>query len=92
MAVQLQRMQMERQKMCRTLLDVISFFHQLTRLSLKEPARTKAALAHLEAGVAQAKEMWTFILAETDDDNEWIPNPRQKGVLGVKVTQEMVDV
>ena len=72
--------------------DVLSFFHQMTRLPIKEPARTRAALDHLEAMVAQAKEMWKFILAETDDDNEWIPNPKQTGVLGVKVTQEMVDV
>jgi hypothetical protein len=71
--------------------DVASFFHQLTRLPIKEPARTKAALEHLEAGLAQAKEMWKFILEETDDDNEWIPNPKQTGVLGVKVTQEIVD-
>jgi hypothetical protein len=71
--------------------DVISFFHQMTRLPIEEPARTKAALAHLEAGLAQAKEMWKFILEETDDDNEWIPNPKQTGVLGVKVTQEIVD-
>jgi hypothetical protein len=71
--------------------DVISFFHHMIRLPIKEPARTKAALAHLEAGVAQAKEMWKYILAETDDDNEWIPNPKQTGVVGVKVTQEMVD-
>ncbi len=71
--------------------DVVSLFHQLTRLPIKESARTRAALAHLEAGVAQAKEMWKYILAETDDDNEWIPNPRQTGVMGVKVTQEMVD-
>lgn len=33
---------------------------------------TKAALAHIEAGVVEAKEMWNFILAEADDDNEWI--------------------
>ncbi|HVS35682.1 MAG TPA: hypothetical protein VMS17_08870, partial [Gemmataceae bacterium] len=72
--------------------DVVSLVHNLIRLPIKEPARTKAALAHLEAAVAQAKEMWKYILAETDDDNEWIPNPRQTGVLGVKVTQEMVDV
>src|SRR5436309_6354672 len=41
-----------------TISDVISFFHQMTRLPIKEPARTKAALAHLEAGVGQAKELW----------------------------------
>lgn len=72
--------------------DVISLFHQMLRLSIKEPVRTKAALAHLEAGVVQAKELWKLILVETDDDNEWIPNPMQTGVVGVKVTQEMVDV
>jgi hypothetical protein len=71
--------------------DVVAFAHHLTRLPVKEPARTKAALAHLEAAVAQGKEMWTYILAETDDDDEWIPNPRQTGVLGVKVTQQMID-
>ena len=71
--------------------DVLTFFHNLTRLPVKEPERSKAALAHLEAAVGQAKEMWTHILAETDDDNEWIPNPTQTGVVGVKVTQEMVD-
>ena len=71
--------------------DVVSFIHQLTRLPVKEPARTKAALAHLEATVANGKEMWKHILAETDDDNEWVPNPKQTGVLGVKVTQPMVD-
>jgi hypothetical protein len=70
--------------------DAIAFVHQL-RLPVKEPARCKAALAHLEAMLAQAKEMWTFYLAETDDDHEWIPNPRQKGVLQVAVTQEMID-
>jgi hypothetical protein len=74
-----------------TLSDAVSFFHQLTRLPIKEPARTKAALAHIEAGLGQAKELWKFILAETDDENEWIPNPKQKGVIGVQVTQEMVD-
>jgi hypothetical protein len=72
--------------------DVISLVHNAIRLPIKEPERTKGALAHLEAAVAQAKEMWKYILAETDDDNEWIPNPKQTGVIGVKVTQEMVDI
>ena len=31
-------------------------------------------------------------MAETDDDHEWIPNPRQTGVIpNVHVTQEMVN-
>jgi hypothetical protein len=74
------------------LSDLASFLHHMSRLPIAEPKRTKAALEHLEAAIIQAKEMWHFILAETDDDNEWIPNPKQTGVLGVKVTQEMIDV
>jgi uncharacterized protein (TIGR03000 family) len=71
-------------------VDVAAFVH-LVRLPVKEPERMKAALAHLEKMVALSKESWKFILAETDDDHEWIPNPRQKGSLGVRVDQRMVD-
>jgi hypothetical protein len=72
------------------IVDVMAFLHQ-SRFTVKEPERCKAVLAHLEAMIGQGKEMWKHILAETGDDNEWIPNPKQKGVLGIKVTQEMID-
>ena len=50
-----------------------------------------AALVHLEAMVALSRESWTFILAETDNDHEWVPNPKQDTVMpGGKVTDEMV--
>jgi len=71
--------------------DAVAMIVQMANMPVKEPARLKKALEHLEAMVAQAKEMWKHILAEEDDDREWIPNPKQKGVLGVKVTKEMVD-
>ena len=29
--------------------------------------------------------------AETDDDHEWLPNPKQKGALGLPVRDEMID-
>ncbi len=61
------------------------------RLEVKEPDRLKRALVHLKTMLAQSRLMWKFVLAETDDDCEWIPNPRQKGVLNVTVNQEMVD-
>jgi uncharacterized protein (TIGR03000 family) len=60
-------------------------------LRLKEPERMKAALSHLENVLVLSKESWKFILAETDDDHEWIPNPKQRGALGIRVTQPMVD-
>jgi hypothetical protein len=50
----------------------------------------KAALGHLDKVVALSKESWKFILAETDDDHEWIPNPRQTGVLGIPVRQPII--
>lgn len=37
------------------------------------------------------RDAWMHVRAETDDDFEWLPNPRQKGVLGLPVTDEMID-
>lgn len=70
--------------------DILAFIH-LWRFELKEPNRMQAALAHLDDMQAHAKLMWKHYQAETDDDNEWIPNPKQTGVLQVKVSQEMLD-
>ncbi|MCA9045058.1 MAG: hypothetical protein KDA69_12095, partial [Planctomycetaceae bacterium] len=36
-------------------------------------------------------ESWKLILAETDDDHEWLPAPGQKGALSVPVTKEQID-
>jgi hypothetical protein len=72
------------------ILDAIALIHVI-RLPVKEPERLKAALGHLEKMLALSKESWRYILAETDDDYEWIPNPRQTGALGVPVTQEMAE-
>jgi hypothetical protein len=71
-------------------IDVIAFIH-LLRLPVKQPGRMQAALKHLRRMIALSRESWKYILAETDDDHEWIPNPRQKGALGIPVTQERVD-
>ncbi|MFO0926032.1 MAG: hypothetical protein U0736_03210 [Gemmataceae bacterium] len=70
--------------------DLISLFHLSLRLPIKEPARMKRVLENLEGMVKNGKLMWKHILAETDDDHEWIPNPRQNSVLPVRVTEEMV--
>jgi hypothetical protein len=71
--------------------DLLAFVHQALRLPLKEPKRMTAALGHLEAMARESREMWKLALAETDDAEEWIPNPKQTGVIpGVRVTAEMV--
>ena len=72
------------------LLDIAALIH-LVRLPVKEPLRMKTALTHLQKVMALSKESWKFILAETDDDYEWIPNPQQRGSLGIRVEKRMVD-
>ena len=36
--------------------------------------------SHLEEVTKLSRQSWKAILAETDDDHEWIPNPKQAGV------------
>jgi hypothetical protein len=72
------------------IIDLVAVVHEI-HLPVREPARMKAALEHLEQMIKLGRESWKFILAETDDDHEWIPNPRQKGALGVPVRQEQID-
>lgn len=71
-------------------LDVIAAIH-LCNWEVVEPERMRSAHAHLVEMVALSRLSWKLILAETDDDHEWIPNPRQKSQLGWAVTQEMVE-
>jgi hypothetical protein len=47
-------------------------------IRLREPARVKAARDLILKGLEQADHARVTYLAETDDDREWLPNPRQK--------------
>jgi hypothetical protein len=58
---------------------------------VREPARLAAALSHLRAVPALSRESWRHILAESDDDDEWIPNPRQTNRFPLPVDQERID-
>ncbi len=72
-------------------LDLVGLIHDI-RLPVAEPARLKSALAHFEATTALSRSSWKAIRAETDDDHEWIPNPKQATVVpGVRVSQEMIE-
>jgi hypothetical protein len=73
------------------ILDAVAVIH-LMRLPMREPERMARAKAHFEKMLALSRESWKFILAETDDDLEWLPNPTQKGVLGVPIRAEQIDV
>lgn len=73
-----------------TITDAIAMIH-LIRLKPVEPARMQAVLDHLKQMIGLSRESWKFYMAEDDDDHEWIPNPKQTGVIpGVKITDEMV--
>lgn len=72
-------------------LDLIALVHSV-HWSVVEPKRMEAALHHLEICIEQSPISWRYIMAETDDDHEWLPNPRQTGVIpNVHVTEQMVD-
>lgn len=72
------------------LADIIAFVH-LMRFPMEEPQRMKAAHAHFESTIHHSRMMWKHYQKETDDDNEWIPNPNQTGALRVAVSQKIVD-
>ena len=70
--------------------DAVAMIHML-RFPLVEPKRMPTALGHIEQAMSLSRQMWKRVLAETDNDHEWIPGPKQKGAINIPVTQEMVD-
>ncbi len=74
----------------RDIMDAIAAIH-LTDFPLKEPKRMSSARGHLLEMIRTSRESWVLIEAETDNDQEWLPNPKQTGVLRVPVTREFID-
>ncbi|MEI6063990.1 MAG: hypothetical protein WCQ26_05315 [Pseudanabaena sp. ELA748] len=73
------------------ILDAVSAVH-LAKFPLVEPQRMTTVLNHMKSVISLSRESWRSILAETDRDREWIPNPKQLSVVPqVRVTEEMVD-
>jgi hypothetical protein len=71
--------------------DLIALIH-LINLPVVEAPRMRAALGHLESVIGLSRQSWKDLLAETDDDHEWIPNPKQSGVIpNVRITPDMVN-
>jgi hypothetical protein len=42
----------------------------------------QTALKHFEQVIALSRESWKRINLETDNDHEWLPNPKQTSVIG----------
>lgn len=60
-------------------------------IKIAEPARLGHFRVHVVKFCELSRESWGFIRRETDDDHEWLPNPRQGGVLGINTTDEVID-
>src|SRR5690606_19278703 len=59
--------------------------------AVTEPERLKGVLARLRHVTELSRENWKAILAETDDNHELVPNPRQAGLApDARVTDEQV--
>jgi hypothetical protein len=60
-------------------------------ITFREPARLGRFRQHLVKVAELNRETWKFVRAETDDDHEWLPNPKQHAVIGLPVRDEMID-
>lgn len=71
--------------------SAVAMIH-LIRWEPVEPKRMSAARLHLKDVVRLSRDNWAAILAETDDDREWLPAPSQKaGVLpSMGITEDRV--
>jgi hypothetical protein len=73
-----------------SILDFVAFIH-LARWDVAEPARMVGIHTRLKSVIALSRKTWAAVRAETDDENEWLPGPHQKGVLEMPVTEAMID-
>jgi hypothetical protein len=60
-------------------------------VKITEPARLGHFRQHVLKVCELNRETWAFIRAETDNKFEWLPNPKQTGVLRMPVTDQMID-
>ncbi len=60
-------------------------------LRIIEPARLSRFRGHLIKVAELNRETWRFIRAETDNDHEWLPHPKQTSVIRMSVREEMID-
>ena len=70
--------------------DALALIHELS-WPVVEPDRLKRVRTRLKHVTALSRSNWDAILAETDDDHELLPSPKQTGPNPeVKITEEQV--
>lgn len=63
----------------------------IDEILIQEPQRLGRFRRHWIAVAELNHETWKHIRAETDDDHEWLPNPKQRGIFRLPVRDEMID-
>lgn len=72
------------------LVDFVAVIH-LINFPMAEPKRMTSAIQHFESMIEVSTNSWDLIVAETDNDHEWIPNSKQSSVIpNVRVNEEMI--
>lgn len=73
-----------------SIFDIVAFLHNIN-YECTQPKRMLAALEHMEAVIACSRKTWSLIEAETDDEREWLPGPKQTSIMGsLRITQQIV--
>ena len=60
-------------------------------LTVVDAPRLRRMRLHLVAVCELNRETWEHIRKETDDDFEWLPNPKQHDQLGLPLTNDRID-
>jgi hypothetical protein len=66
--------------------DAIGLVHQL-RLPVKDPQRLARTRTHWLSMISESRAMLASLQSETDDEKEWLPNPRQNSAFGLRLTE-----
>lgn len=74
-----------------SIADFITIVHTI-RWPIADKAMWQDVRGHLRKVASLNRETWALVRAETDDDHEWLPSPKQKsGVLpSLPVTEERI--
>ncbi|MEM6431887.1 MAG: hypothetical protein AAF708_21800 [Deinococcota bacterium] len=73
------------------IIDAIALIYLSLSLDIDEPERLEKALDHLQETIAQSRLSWDAILAESDNDREWVPNSKQDSVVPAGIDAEMIE-
>jgi len=70
--------------------DIIATVHDM-RLELTDDDAWSRARKEFQSMISTSRICWEYVLAETDNDLEWLPSPTQSGPRESTITQVQVD-